>query len=156
MSPLILIMDEKGWVCKLCRTDTDTAAPVGALAVVHKSATEKQLVTCYLWGQFTNKTSGSKCRYTGKPQMGKIQYLLVTLRNEASVLELLQCAPPLQNSSTDNKIFITPDRMPARALAAYQVRVQQRLYTELKRSRKEIFLTAKLTNFFLMLLYSRH
>jgi hypothetical protein len=69
-----------------------------------------------------------KCRRIGKPQMGKYQYLLVTLRNEASVLELLQCAPLLRNSATDNKIFINPDRTPAEALAAYQVRVKQRLH----------------------------
>ena len=80
-----------------------------------------------------------KCCRIGKPQTGKSKYLLVTLGNEASVLELLYCAPLHRNSSTDNKIIINPDRMPAEALAAYQVRVTQWLHRTRKITEGNLF-----------------
>ena len=67
-----------------------------------------------------------RCRRLGTKMPGKIRPFLVTLANENSVSELLQCARLLRQSSNADGIYINPDLTPAESLAAFQARERRR------------------------------
>ena len=67
-----------------------------------------------------------RCRRLGRRVSGKTRTLLVTLANERSAAELLQCARLLRNSQNATGIYINADRTKAEALAAFQERERRR------------------------------
>jgi len=67
-----------------------------------------------------------RCRRLGRRVSGKTRPLLVTLANERSAAELLQCARLLRNSQNATGIYINADRTKAEALAAFQERERRR------------------------------
>ena len=75
------------------------------------------------------KPAIDKCRRIGKTLPGKVQPLLVVLKNETAVTELLNCTPRLRTSTdeTVKSVFINRDLTAAQALAAYQLRAARRL-----------------------------
>jgi len=56
----------------------------------------------------------------------KIRPLLITLVNESSAAELIQCAPLLRQSSEATGIYINADLTAAEALAGFQARERRR------------------------------
>ena len=67
-----------------------------------------------------------RCRRLGRRVSEKTRPLLVTLANERSAAELLQCAQLLRNSENATGIYINADRTKAEALAAFQERERRR------------------------------
>jgi len=101
------------------------------------------------------KPAVEKSHRIGKPQTGRTQYLLVTLRNEASVLELLQCAlysTILLLIATSSLILIELQQKLWRPIKFEWNDSNNEL--KLKRPRKKIRLIAILIDFLLMLLFS--
>jgi len=74
------------------------------------------------------KPAIDRCRRVGKTLPGKVQPLLVVLKNENAVTELLNCAPRLRKSTDEavKSVFINHDLTAAQALAAYQLRAARR------------------------------
>lgn len=69
------------------------------------------------------------CKRLGRPTVGRIQPLLVTLHSETAVEELINVAPLLRratSSAISSSVFINRDLTPAAALAAYQRREERR------------------------------
>ena len=62
------------------------------------------------------------CRRLGRKTTSKIRPLLITLVNESSAAELIQCAPLLRQSSEATGIYINADLTAAEALAGFQAR----------------------------------
>jgi thiamine monophosphate synthase len=69
-----------------------------------------------------------RCHRVGKIVTGKVQPLLVVLRDADAASELLNCAPRLRKATDENvkHVFINQDLTAAQALAAYQLRVARR------------------------------
>ena len=74
------------------------------------------------------KPAIDRCLRVGKTLPGKVQPLLVVLKNENAVTELLNCAPRLRKSTDEavKSVFINHDLTVAQALAAYQLRAARR------------------------------
>jgi hypothetical protein len=74
------------------------------------------------------KPAIDRCRRVGKTLPGKVQPLLVVLKNENAVTEILNCAPQLRKSTDEaaKSVFINRDLTAAQALAAYQLRAARR------------------------------
>jgi hypothetical protein len=69
------------------------------------------------------------CRRLGKPQVNKIQPLLVTLSSSIAAADVLACAGELRkstNATIKSSVYINADLTPAEALAAYEGRVRRR------------------------------
>jgi hypothetical protein len=71
--------------------------------------------------------------------MGKVQPLLVTLKQAAQALELIKSAKQLRKSSdatTRSSVYINPQMTRAEAEAAYQLRLHRRI-TQQRRSAQD-------------------
>ena len=74
-------------------------------------------------------------RRLGHDVAGRIQPLLVVLRQASQAQQLLCCARDLRKSSNPDvkNVYINPNLTPAEAAAAYELRVQRRLSTQRRR-----------------------
>jgi hypothetical protein len=74
----------------------------------------------------------NKSKRLGRPQIGKIQPLLICLNNAQTANELLRAAKQLRRSNDEEirtKVFINPDPTPGEAQAAFERRQRRRQRT---------------------------
>ena len=94
---------------------------------------EKISVSQLFKAEFNINTDILVCKRLGQQQIGKIQPLLITLKNQNHASQIITEAKKLRrsvNTVVRNQVFVNPHLTKAEAMAAYEQRCQRRLHKQ--------------------------